>query len=488
MKPKIILLTLLLIASLTMQSFAMEIPGYEGGIKNELTYKEVIFITGEPILMEGTLSRTITSKGNNIIEKYSYRLTNTAKEAKLSRTLTLTREQQVQGDQRIENVSVSSFKETIDIGRDKYLVDQSTNQWSKSDIYHQKPGVGYFAGNWTGRRTYTINRTGGKVTVETEGISVGYDQNWGTTETQTLEHFIQYERTGDTPIKWQGRATVEAVHNRTKDYAYMANTPSQISFSGGYVLTEQQENVLKYSYDLPRFNEDGTIKSQRNLGSSSLGLETSPTNERLNIPSMRDVQGHWAEKDILFLASIQAIYPNSTNFGPSLPMSRGDFARAMAIIMDVRKEEPPAPRRGTPVEEKAPSFVDVSKEESNQKYIEAIYERGIMEGVGSDRFYPNQSLTKVQAITVLVRALGFENLEPLYSYSTGFRDDNEIPDWAKGSVYVAKELGLVSGTPDGYIQPNKAMTKAEATTMLVNFISYLQKGFRYDYRERILNR
>jgi len=268
----------------------------------------------------------------------------------------------------------------------------------------------------------------------------------------------------------------------------MSNTPSQISFSGGYILTEQEENVLKYSYDMPRFNEDGTLKPQRNLDTKSLSLQSSPTNERLNIPAMRDILGHWAEKDILFLASIKALYPNSTNIGPSLAINRGDFARAVAIIMAVQKEEVPAPRRGTVVEEKAAPFVDVGKEVSNQEYIQAVYEKGIMQGVGQDRFAPNQSLTKAQAITVLVRALGFENLAPLYNYSTGFRDDTEIPSWAKGSVYVAKELGLVNGTPDGYLQPNKAMTKAEAATMLVNFINYLQRDLRYDYRERILNR
>jgi len=233
MKPKITLITILLIAALTLQSFGMEIPGYEGGIKNELTYKEVIFITGEPILTEGTIDIKVTQKGNIITERYSYRLANTEKEATLNRTVSLTREIQDKGDQTIENISISNYTETINVGRNRYVVDQKSNQWSKSDIFHKKPGVTYFAGNWTGRKTYTINRTGGKITVETEGTSVGYDQSWGSTQTQTLEHYITYEEIGQNPIKWQGSAKVEAVHNRTKDYAYMSNTPSQISFNGG---------------------------------------------------------------------------------------------------------------------------------------------------------------------------------------------------------------------------------------------------------------
>lgn len=469
----------------------MEIPGYEGGIKNELVYKEIIFITGEPIVMEGTVDIRITGKGDVTTERYSYRLANPQKEARLTRSVTIVKQIQEDKEQRIENISMNSFKENIDIGRDRYLTDQKSNQWSKSDIYHKKPGVTYFAGNWTGRKTYTVNRGQGQVTINTEGTTVGYDQNWGSTETQILDHYIEYEDFAEDGVEWQGKATVEIAHNKTKDYAYMPNIPSQISFNGGYVLTEQEDNVLKYSYDLPRFAEDGTLKSQRNLGIKSLSLQTNPTNERLNIPAIRDVLGYWAEKDILFLASMKALYPNSTNIGPSLPINRGDFARAVAIVMDVKQKEPPAPSRGgrgAPVGEPEPSFIDAGKGLANQQYIEAVYESGIMEGVGKNYFAPEQFLTKAQAATVLVRTLGFEDLAPLYNYSTGFKDDGDIPSWAKDHVYVAKELGLVNGTPDGYLQPNKAVTKAEAATMLVNFINYLQKDLRYDYRERILNR
>ena len=48
-----ILTILLLILMLPFPSMASDIPGYEGGIMNENTYKEVIFITGNPIVMEG---------------------------------------------------------------------------------------------------------------------------------------------------------------------------------------------------------------------------------------------------------------------------------------------------------------------------------------------------------------------------------------------------------------------------------------------------
>lgn len=488
MNKKVLILTMLLVLSFSLQGAAIAPPGYEGGIQNEAIYKEVTFVTGEPILLEGTLTTTVRERNNQVTERYTYKLENTAKQAKMSRTVTINRDLQINGDQVTENAAITSFKETIDVNGAKYEATDKTYQWSKSDVYQNKPGVTYFAGNWDGRKTYTINKTQGKVMVEARGNVVGYDHFWGTTETQTIEYYIESERNGAAePIRWQGTAMVDASHNRTRSFYYETNQPTQISFRGGYLLSEQQENVLKINYDLPRLNADGTLRSQRNVNNMSYSIDTNPVNQRLNVPNMRDIAGHWAEPDILLLTSMEALTSNSSYFGPGLPMNRGDFARAMAVIMGLQIEAPKATTRTSRAAEPPSIFTDVSKEDVNKKYITAAYEKGIMQGTGKDRFSPNQALTRAQAVTVMIQTLGFENLAPIQQYSTGFRDDRQIPLWAKDAVYMAQELGLVQGTSEGYFQPNKVLTKAEAAAMLTNFIQYLQEDLRYDYRERILN-
>jgi len=490
MKRKIygICLIIILLLSATLSSFGLEIPGYEGGIKNEMKYIEVVFITGEPIVLEGTIDIRVTERNNSATERYIYRLENIEKNAKLTRTVSLTKNLALKSTQRVDSHSITSYKETLEVNGVKYETTEKNVQWSKSDIYQIKPAVTYLAGNLDARKTYTINKTAGRVFVETKGSTVGYDQYWGTTETQVLEHYIQYETYGENPVKWQATAKVEAVHNRRLDYSYEANAPTQISFRGGYLLLEQQENVLKYSYDLPRLDADGSVRSQRNIGTQSFSLDTNPINQRLEIPSIRDISGHWAEKEIMFLASLGAVYPDSTYYGPSLPMSRGDFARAVATVMGLVPEDtPPTRQRSVTITEEPRLFTDVSNQDPNLKYIKVMNEKGIMKGAEEGRFYPSNALTKAEAVAIMVRLLGFENMAPIQQYSTGFRDDSSIPAWAKDYVYVAKELGLVKGTADNYFQPSKSMTKAEAATMMTNLINYLQKELRYDYREAILN-
>ena len=492
MNKKVIALTILLVLSFCLQGLALEVPGYEGGIKNETLYKEVVFVTGEPIILEGTLDISVRERSNQVTERYTYKLENIEQKAKMSRTVTVTKDLKVNGDQTTASASISSFKETLEVAGVKYEANEKSYQWSKADVYQNKPGVTYFAGNWDGRKTYTINRNQGKVMVETRGNAVGYEHYWGTTETQSISYYVDSERKirvgdKDETIRWQGTAAVDAVHNRTRDFSYESNQPTQISFRGGYLLTEQQENVLKVTYDLPRLDADGNVRSQRNVGNRSFSIDTNPVNQRLSIPNMRDVSGHWAEKDILLLTSMDALTTKSSYFGPSLPMNRGDFARAIATVMGLRQEEAAQKTRTTKAAEEPQIFTDVTKEDPNKKYIASVYEKGIMQGVGKDRFSPNQALTRAQAVTVLITTLGFENLAPIQQYSTGFRDDGQIPLWAKDAVYMAKELDLVQGTDEGYFQPNKVLTKAEAAAMMTNFIRYLQENLRYDYRERILN-
>ncbi|SET22251.1 S-layer homology domain-containing protein [Natronincola peptidivorans] len=485
-------LTLLLILTFSLQAYALEIPGYEGGIQNETTYREVIFLTGEPIIVEGTVS--VSDRGDRVT--YNYRnLVNTEKNVSITRNVTLDKETISNGsDQKQQALVLNRYRETITVNGVRYETSDAQYPWSKAQIFHEKPGVTYFAGNWDGRKTYTINRNQGTVRVDTQGTVVGYDHHWGATNTQTVTHFIRYERAfnnndnEEETLSWEGTAEVSVVHNRTKDYHYEANTPTQISFRGGYLLTEKEENIVKYSYNLPRLGEDGDLLRGRNSGSRSFSLDTNPINKRLTIPAMRDISGHWAEKDILFLASLEALAPHNSNFGPSLPMSRGEFARALAVIMGLEKEEEqPARRRTVQLQEPTTLFVDVPTENPNQKYIEAVFEKGIMKGVGEDHFMPNQSITKAEATVAIIKALGFEDLAPIQQYAMGYRDDYAIPLWARDAIYVAREMGLVDSNPNGYFQPSRDLTKAETVDMLTRLVHYLQWDIRYDYRERILN-
>lgn len=465
-------------------SIGDNIPGYEGGIQNESTYKEVLFITGEPIVLEGTLTVKINEGRDDIREQYIYRLENIEKDVKLNRTVKLRTTENKRGNQATISKRLENYKENVQIDGQRYNVRNEDYQWNQGTVEQNSPIVAYSAGDWSARKTYIADKGREEITVDTIGHLVGYDSPWSATETQRLNYTINYrEKTGDKKT-WEGTATVDSSYNRTKDYNYVENVPNQISFKGGFLLTDKEDNVLKYSYDLPKEGEG------RNIGENSFSIDTNPIITRLNIPRVRDVLGLPNEKEILLLASMDAFPLESTYLGPEKAMSRGDFARAILKAMGIEPEKEEEPkrnkrRRRKDTEEKQATYVDVRKDHRNYDYIEEVTKRKIMSGIGQGRFAPDKPLTKTEAITTVIKALGFQNLAPIKNYSTGFRDDRSIPKWAKGNIYMAKNIGIVES--GGYFHPHKKITKEEASELIVRFINYLQDNLKHDYRENILD-
>ena len=114
------------------------------------------------------------------------------------------------------------------------------------------------------------------------------------------------------------------------------------------------------------------------------------------------------------------------------------------------------------------------------------WKKGSLHGVTPDRFNPDGPLTRVQAIAILVRALGMEGRAPSPGFRTHYVDDHKISDWAKDSVYVATELGLVSGDEFNRFNPQQPLTRAQAAALTDRFLQFLENDLQQNYRDDIL--
>lgn len=489
MKKGIVLTIIVLLLTNTAAAYAAA-PFDQPGISDETFYHELVFLTGEPVVVAGSLKVSESARKDYITTRYSYDLENSEKGVKLKRSITLKTRIDVKDDikQTVSTITLDRFSETITTQEAKYKLEDYI--LSGSRITHNKPVADFFSGNWQGRKIYSINGDEGQVIVETIGQEIGYSHHWGSVTTRQVDGFIDVKRSvtdedGDEISgNWDGEFSYSTSSTINKYISYIKNQPSQISFRGGYLLTEEEENLIDYSYDLPDFDKDGLPDNRdRERGSDSLVLKTVPRYERLLIPELKDIGGHWAENDIKILYSL-GVFPNTSQyFGPRLPMLRSDFARAIVeatrLIID---EEEDSRNKQPPVN----VFSDVDDLHPDYKYILEVEKRGIIKGVGPGQFVPDGKLTRAQAITIIMRSLGFDNMAPNPGYSTGFADDDEIPYWAKDSIYAAREIGLVYGDSYGYLHPNEVMTRAEAAAFLYRFIRYLQNDIKKDYRDRIL--
>ena len=269
----------------------------------------------------------------------------------------------------------------------------------------------------------------------------------------------------------------------------METDPQNISFRGNYVKTSNDENVLQYTYNLPTVDTAGAVtESSRNEGEVNLRNDIITDNTSLITSKIRDIGGHWAERSIYLLTSLEVFSADTSFFGPDLPVNRMDFAKA--ITKSIAEVEPFTQQdliKRDRQRDREDLYIDVDSDDPELAFVEFVKEKGLMSGEG-DYFMPDRTLRRAEAITIMVNALGMTHLAPSPPYKTVFADDSDIPNWSKDAIYVANEIGLIGGYEDGTIRPDKIVTRAEAAAMLETFIYHIKDNITYDYREKVINR
>ena len=501
---RIILLAALIITLLLPVTAYAALPEFSGGVQNEFTYEEVVFLSGQPVKFTGTITVTERERSGETTIQYRFNLTSSEAgvNGKLNRQITYARIANPRGDKGqtiIETEIRGNPRETIEINGDKFELRDF--QFSKSEVVDNRPAADFSSGTIIGRKVYDINGNQGRVIVEINGGSVGYENFWGETNTQVIDFTIDSTRgTGDNLTRWHGTVRSQASDSRTRNLSFHENAASLTSFEGGYIRVTRQEMVSRYDFNLPRLATDNNGENgngangsnidntRRNRGSISLALSMSPRVESLIVPKFRDVNGHWAESDIKKLYSLDVFDEVVQFFVPDIPMTRVEFTKAVIRACDIRLNGA-APQRATRQRNQPPEvspFIDVPVDFKDYRYIKNAVEKGVISGMGPGIFGPQERLTRAQAITILIRVLGFENRAPNPGYFTSFSDDRQIPNWAKDSIYVAREIGLVVGDQHNNVNPNRVMTRAEASAMLVRFLSFLERDLQRDYRENII--
>lgn len=487
-------LTFILIVIYIVSIFVYAAPGYEPGItgditpnKNEYKYSETIFLSGEPIVMEGTIEIKESSKGTKTTLEYN--LANASKAAKLERDVTFIHSisSDIAAGQTIYSTSIDpKYSETVEIGSDTYELKEYL--FSRSGTADERDIIRYLGSDWNGRKVYSRNDDQGEIVIDINSHMYGYNNSWSSTETAVIKHLItyRYKDTANASEYKEAYGTAEyAVSNSTlKNIQYVASGPQVISYEGGYILKEGQENIVSYVFDVPKLKA-GVPTKIRNKGKDSYKLVTLPVQTRLLSHNIKDIPAsYWAAEDIKRVTSLGIIdMAGAGYYRPLSFMSRGEFAKAVVKVSDM--DEPKAKQTKSNSFEQY--YTDVDKNHPYYEYISRTAISGIMEGTSKNRFGPDEYLTKAQAAAIIVRALGLEDLSAVSGITTTFADDGSIQPWAKKPINVAHKMGIITGNEDNKIEPDKMLTRAECAAMINRFVRYLQYDIRQEYREKMIN-
>ncbi len=105
--------------------------------------------------------------------------------------------------------------------------------------------------------------------------------------------------------------------------------------------------------------------------------------------------------------------------------------------------------------------------------VKFLSEAGIIQGVGQNRFAPDEYLTREQAAVILTRIYVLTGMLPDYTIDE-FADHDNISDWAASEVYAMKNAGIVNGVGDNRFAPKDGYSTEQAIATVLRLYKNIQ--------------
>lgn len=219
---------------------------------------------------------------------------------------------------------------------------------------------------------------------------------------------------------------------------------------GTYTIWHENEESIKYKLRLvQKYGLKGTA-------SWSLGQETKDTwnyySLWLNGQYFKDAEGHWAQEGILAVADRGWMKgTSSTQFSPNQSLSRAQAAVTLVRALGLEGQDGKS------------SFKDVPEKHWAKNEINIAKEKGIIQGVGGDRFGPEELITREQMAAMLDRIL--VQLELDSSRENPYLDLSE-EGWSYPSIMKMTQYELFRGYEDRTFRGQEKITRAQMATLM----------------------
>jgi len=107
--------------------------------------------------------------------------------------------------------------------------------------------------------------------------------------------------------------------------------------------------------------------------------------------------------------------------------------------------------------------------------VEWAADKGIVNGVGDDKFAPNAAITREQMVVMLVNYVRFKAyaLPNAPAPEAAFADERSISGWAADAVATLHGTGIINGKQGNIFDPQGMATRAEVSATFDRFIRSL---------------
>ena len=180
----------------------------------------------------------------------------------------------------------------------------------------------------------------------------------------------------------------------------------------------------------------------------------------VTVPYDTDVTGLVAE----FTASSGATVKLGSTTGLDFVSGVTSANYSNPVQLWITSEDGDTTRMYTVTVEEGISFSDVNEGDWFYDNVMDAAENGYISGMGDGTFNPTGATTRAQFASMIANAMGYEANPDAKSAFPDVADDF----WGKAAINFCVENGILSGYDDGTFQPNKAITRQEAASILRN--------------------
>lgn len=447
----------------------------------ELRYKEVVFITGKPLVFSGRIEVSKSGEVDPDAQSGTYSKTYVIgtydddpiqQEVNIAREVTFNVNYRKVGNQILKNYELDTWEETINVGQTTYTLDARNSIFNNTIIEYSAPGIRYYKGSIGYRATYKNNDAIVTVNVTGNNALYGYDQFWGKTETQLLKVLVE-SKSGESGQGWKLEAEVKPSITVNKTLQYDTNKPEAIGFGGNYLQITQNESGMTYKVTMVPSIMDYIPKEE------SVSIPSYNSFEHLVAPENTGyLAGSFAEDDIKKLYSLEVL-DSRFAFVPNEKLTRAQYVTLLVKALGLDQKY-----KG--VYEGITVFGDVDSYHPHYENITIGYKTGLVRGTNGGNFQPDKYIKREEAFVIYMRSLGLSRLGQELSPMTPFTDDLEIATWAKKDIHALYNLNLIRGDSVGRLRPKDEITKAEGAAITNRLINYLRKDIKKDYVEKLI--
>lgn len=261
------------------------------------------------------------------------------------------------------------------------------------------------------------------------------------------------------PLQLKISAVIDGNERSLQNFGY----PVSLMIPRSALMEQGQQFVARYDQVQKSlsFVPSALNEHNRRWQTKSGGVYALLTNDK----RFDDMQGSWAEDDVHRLASLLIVNGvDGKNFGPKTSVTRAELT-----AMVVRSLGLPS------IATDQASFDDVNMDRWYAGSLTVALREELVQGNDDGRFYPDKPISRQEAAVVMLRALkwaGYAVDEGKEDTISSFTDAHNIAPWARSALADAVSEGFLQGYPEGDLQPESNISRAEAAVMLVQLLEH----------------